>query len=150
MKAAVVAFLLALFLPCAEGRAIVNPHNADGRCNSCHSKVPAAGPDGEMDYNFLAEDIDPTCMICHNEECCTIAKPHQTTHPSGIDRWDKEKYGTPEKLPLSNGYITCVTCHFWRRANNPNAQDYKLVRIVEISTRGIVWTGLCHDCHKGI
>ena len=149
MKTTGFALLLALLLPCAEGLAIVNPHIGDGRCNSCHTKVPATGPDGTIDYNFLAEDIDPTCMICHDRECCTIAKPHQSTHPSGIDRWDKKKYGTPEKLPLSNGYITCATCHFWRRAINPSAQDYKLVRMVEISASGIDWTKLCSDCHKG-
>lgn len=147
MKTAGFAVLLALLIP-SGGLAIDNPHLGEGRCNSCHLKVPAAGPDGKLDYNFLAEDIDPTCMVCHSQECCTIAKPHQTNHPSGIDRWDKEKYGTPTKLPLSNGSITCVTCHFWRRANNPSAQDYKLVRIVEISTRSIDWTKLCADCHK--
>lgn len=144
----VFALLLSTLLPGGEVRAVVNPHFEDNHCNSCHLRLPAAGADGKMDYSFLAEEIDPTCMICHSQGCCSIAAPHQTTHASGIDKWDRQLFGRPEKLPLSDGFITCVTCHFWRRAINPAAQDYKLVRLVEISSRGKNWTGLCLDCHK--
>jgi hypothetical protein len=144
--AAVLAISFGL-VPCFPAAAITNPHYTE-HCPSCHLKLPEKGSDGEMDYNFLAEDIDPTCMICHSDECCTIAKPNQFTHASGIDRWDEDKYGTPQVLPLFDGYITCVTCHFWRRSNNPAPVDYKLVRLVEITPTGVRWTVLCQDCHR--
>ncbi len=140
--------LALVLLWAAPTAAVVNPHYDENSCGSCHLNQPTAGPDGGMDYHFLGEQIDRTCMICHGQGCCTIAGPHQSTHPSGIDRWDKEKYGVPQKLPLTDGYITCVTCHFWRRANNPEKQDYKLVRLVEIKPSKIEWTVLCADCHK--
>jgi hypothetical protein len=127
--------------------AIINPHYEE-HCPSCHIQNPEKQADGSMDYNFLAEDIDPTCLICHEQECCTIRKPHESTHASGINDWDEEKYGIPQQLPLSDGYITCATCHYWRRSNNPSPKDYKLVRLVEISDTSIKWTVLCHDCHK--
>ena len=143
-----LTFFLAL-APCLPVEAIVNPHYKDN-CPSCHLKLPDKGSDGVTDYNLLAEDIDPTCLICHMDSCCTIAKPHESTHASGIDRWDKRKYGTPRKLPLSGGYITCVTCHFWRRNNNPAPEDYKLLRLVEIRPTKVDWTVLCHDCHADL
>lgn len=145
---AALAAVLLLFSSPTPAEAIINPHYDDNSCRSCHLQDPAAGADGEMDYNFLAEDIDPTCLICHKQDCCTIAKPHEYTHASGLNEWDEEKYGNPESLPLSDGYITCATCHFWRRANNPAGKDYRLLRLVEISTKGIDWTVLCSDCHK--
>ena len=145
--AAVAALAILLFgVPAA---AIVNPHYDDDSCGSCHLRLPAEGSDGKMDFGFLGEEIDPTCLICHEQECCTIAKPHQSTHPSGMEEWDERKYGSPETLPLSDGHITCATCHFWRRANNPRDEDYKLLRLVDISPTGIKWTVLCRDCHKG-
>lgn len=143
-----VAFALFLALtPCSWANAIINPHDKDS-CPSCHLKLPDKRANGVTDYNFLAVDIDPTCLICHEDACCTIAKPHHSTHASGIDRWDRAKYGAPKQLPLSKGYITCVTCHFWRRSNNPAPEDYKLVRLVDIRPTGVDWTALCHDCHS--
>jgi len=140
--------LLSLVLFCGNSVAIVNPHYDDESCGSCHLKLPEKGTDGSLDYNFLGEEVDPTCMICHEKNCCTIAGPHETTHASGIDRWDEEKYGRPEKLPLSDDFITCATCHFWRRSNNPKPDDYKLLRLVQIGSTSVDWTNLCADCHK--
>lgn len=138
----------AIILLASPASAILNPHYDANSCGSCHLKEPTAGQGGAMDFHFLGEEIDRTCMICHTQDCCSIAKPHEATHASGIDKWDKRKYGQPEKLPLTDGYITCVTCHFWRRANNPASEDYKLVRIVAIKPTGVDWAGLCVDCHK--
>jgi hypothetical protein len=143
-----VVLLLALF-PCSAAEAIINPHYKDN-CPSCHLKLPEKGADGATDYHFLAEEIDPTCLVCHMDSCCSIAKPHETTHASGMDRWDRSKYGAPKRLPLFDGYITCATCHFWRRSNNPAPEDYKLVRLVAIRPTGVDWTALCHDCHSGL
>lgn len=126
---------------------IINPHEGD-HCGSCHLKDPVLGPDEEMDYNFLAEEIDPTCMICHDKKCCSIGEKHRT-HPSGIDEWDRDKFDQPENLPLSSGYITCTTCHFWRKDLEEKAREYKMVRIVNVTERGIDWTVLCLDCHRG-
>lgn len=147
MRLLFLPLIMVLLMSASPSRAIVNPHYTDS-CGSCHIQEPSTGPDGEMDYKFLAEDIDPTCLICHEQNCCTIAKPHERTHASGIDDWDRDKYGTPEILPLSDEFITCATCHFWRRANNPKPDDYKLLRLVEIQPNKIDWTSLCQDCHK--
>ncbi len=149
MRSSVLVVVLPIFFIAVSASAIVNPHYDEGTCGSCHLRLPVKGPDGEMDYSFLGEDIDSTCLICHEKECCTIAKPHEMTHPSGIDEWDEEKYGRPDTLPLSGGYITCATCHYWRRDNNPSDRDYKLLRLVDIGPSKIEWTVLCRDCHKG-
>lgn len=146
MKALSSSVLVVLLLDATTVSGIVNPHYID-HCSSCHRSLPAPGEGGEMDYHFLAEDIDPTCLICHEDACCTIGKPHRT-HPSAIDSWDQERFGEPDRLPLADGYITCVTCHFWRRANNPGPEDYKLVRLVDIRPTSIDWTVLCLDCHR--
>lgn len=131
----------------APAAAIVNPHYEE-HCTSCHLQAPERGADGKVAYNFLAREIDPTWMICHEQGCCTIRKPHASTHASGLRGWSREKYGMPRVLPLFDGYITCATCHFWRRSNNPAPQDYKLVRLVRISATGVDWTALCKDCHR--
>ncbi len=125
---------------------IINPHEGK-HCLSCHVREPVREGGEITDYSFLAKEIDPTCMICHGPGCCSIgSKDH--THASGIKHWDVKLYGAPRKLPLKDGYITCVTCHFWRRDLNPEPEDYKLLRIVKITKRGIDWTELCHDCHR--
>jgi len=129
----------------APAAAVINPHSDEDSCLSCHLEEP---PSGAADVELLAGGIDETCLVCHRNECCTIAKPHEQTHPSDIDSWDKRKYGEPAQLPLQDGRITCVTCHFWRRAKNPSPADYKLVRIVQILSTRVDWTGLCQDCHK--
>lgn len=147
MRFGVVVALIFLLAPCPPAGAIINPHYREN-CPSCHLKLPEKGPAGAMDYHFLAEEIDPTCLICHKDACCSIAGPHESTHASGIDRWDRKKYGTPKKLPLSSGMITCATCHFWRRSINPARQDYKLLRLVEIGPTRLDWTVLCLDCHS--
>ncbi|HWR96846.1 MAG TPA: hypothetical protein VN317_00335 [Candidatus Methanoperedens sp.] len=146
MRTLVLLFLMQV--SAVQAQAMVNPHYDQKSCGSCHLQEPSAREGGGMDYHFLGEEIDRTCNICHTQDCCTIAGPHQGTHPSGIDRWDERKYGRPKELPLFGGYITCATCHFWRRDNNPKPQDYKLVRLVDIRPTKIDWTLLCADCHK--
>ncbi len=141
-----IVLLAGLALPgTAPASEVINPHVGD-HCRSCHLRVPEQGADKPKDYQLLGEEIDPTCLICHERACCTIGTGHQT-HPSGIDTWDKTKFRPPATLPLSGGYITCATCHFWRRELNPAPKDYKLVRLVNISGTKIDWTVLCHDCH---
>ena len=148
MSRALAAGLFMAALVSVPAYGIVNPHYAEESCGSCHRNLPEVGPDGEIDYSFLGGEIDRTCNICHEDACCNISGPHLSTHPSGVDRWDKEKYGTPEHLPLADGFITCVSCHFWRRDNNPLPTGYKLLRIVKVGTTGRDWTGLCKDCHR--
>lgn len=141
---ALAAAALALLLR-APAAAVIDPHHDADSCLSCHPQAP---PPGARDVEFLAGDIDETCLVCHRNECCTIARPHESTHPSGISHWDKRRFGEPERLPLQDGQITCVTCHFWRRDNNPLAEDYKLLRIVRILPTRVDWTLLCQDCHE--
>lgn len=50
----------------------------------------------------------------------------------------------PATLPLCDGYITCLTCHY---RDKPEGADYKRIRIVKIKGDQADWAGLCRDCH---
>jgi hypothetical protein len=125
----------------------INPHFGD-HCDVCHAAIPSRNAAGGMDYHFGGEDVDPSCLRCHGESqrCCSIGA-EGFTHRSGIDRWDRRKYGRPRRLPLMDGYITCTTCHFYIRAANPAPRDYKLVRLMAFVNDAPDWAALCTDCH---
>jgi hypothetical protein len=114
-----------------------NPHLREGcTWGSCHIEDPLGG-----DILLLGESIDHTCCICHTEKCSLT---EGTNHLSNIDQWDKNEFESPTSLPLYDGYITCMTCHY---RSKPQGADYKMVRIVTLEGAQITWEDLCRDCH---
>ena len=116
---------------------VSNPHPSEGcTWNSCHTEDPFGG-----NILLLGESIDGTCCICHTEKC-TLTQG--TNHISNIDQWNKDEFKNPGSLPLYNGFITCMTCHY---RTKPQGADYKMVRIVTLDGDRISWAELCVDCH---
>jgi len=140
-------FVALLFLP-VPGRAgepgrIASPHGEPPSCPSCHTKVPTSEEGAAGIYSLRGDSIDETCCICHVPKCKPIEG--KRNHPSNINRWNREELRAPDTLPLYNGYITCLTCHY---RNRPEGADYKRVRIVKIKGDRADWAGLCRDCHS--
>ncbi len=116
---------------------VSNPHSSE-RCawNSCHMEDPLGS-----DILLLGESIDSTCCICHTAKC---ALTEGKNHISNIDKWNRNEFRSPGSLPLYDGYITCMTCHY---RTKPQGPDYKMVRIVTVEGDQVTWTELCRDCH---
>lgn len=112
-----------------HGADVVNPHREPAQCLSCHKKTPTGEQTGGDPPGILKDTIDGTCHICHPYDCCRIHSLKGHNHPSCVSMWDVENFTQPEKLPLYDGYITCLTCHLHRYGDGP---DYKMVRLVQI------------------
>lgn len=140
----IISLIIAGSAPVAVG--LLNPHIKPEPCESCHRKIPNEDETRAGDYFLLKDTIDATCHICHEYTCCKVGSLHEKNrnHPSDIDSWDSDIARKPRDLPLHNGFITCNTCHLHTK---PDGEDYKLVRLVKISTMKNDWTELCMDCH---
>jgi predicted CXXCH cytochrome family protein len=78
----------------------VNPHWKNVMCVTCHEDKPEKG-----EPNLLMNgDVNGLCIRCHNAE---VSKAF--LHPVDIE--PSEKVHIPDDMPLSNGKITCQTCH---------------------------------------
>ena len=128
-------FLLSITVVQAE---IVNPHLQPDSCLSCHTKVPSAAEVSAGNYFFIGETIDDTCGSCH----LSHVGAENDHHPDTGD-WERNRYPDPEILPLKNGKITCITCHFCLAPDDPTVH---LLR--KVAHRGdLDWSELCRDCH---
>ena len=162
-----VAMLAALMaaLPCAcsllvehaDAAEIVNPHDTSKPkfCLNCHTEEIYAKNCNEPEgYCLLAGSVDGLCLTCHiKEECCKPGLTHlpkihlgMKNHPSNVEASDIPSAYYPKTLPLHQGRITCRTCHLHVREK---PDGYKMLRLVDITSKGVDWTVLCHDCHKG-
>ncbi|MDT8395385.1 MAG: hypothetical protein RRA32_02910 [bacterium] len=78
----------------------INPHWKDVMCISCHIDEPAMG-NPRLKYQG---NITLLCNRCHDGE---IAR--NDIHP--VDIQPSDNVVIPEKMPLSEGFLTCATCH---------------------------------------
>jgi hypothetical protein len=72
-------------------------------CNECHTKIPTRGKDNNKFLKFDG-DFKQLCK-CHYE---TQARD---LHPVDLIPSDETKKNIPEKFPLSDGNLTCDSCH---------------------------------------
>ena len=139
-----------------DAAALADPHDTamPKFCLNCHTEEIYSKSCSENDgYCLLAGTVDGICMSCHvNEECCKPGLEHLPrlhlglrSHLSDIDARDVAPTSYPRTLPIHQGRITCRTCHLHTR--EPGG-DYKMLRLVRISSRGVDWTALCQDCHR--
>jgi hypothetical protein len=78
----------------------INPHWKDVMCIACHIEEPGEGtPNLKYQGN-----ITLLCNRCHDGE---IAR--NDVHP--VDKKPSENVAIPEDMPLSQGLLTCATCH---------------------------------------
>jgi predicted CXXCH cytochrome family protein len=78
----------------------VNPHWRNVMCVTCHVGKPEKGAPNLL----MSGDVNSLCIRCHNAE---VAKAF--LHP--VDCEPSENVHIPDDLPLSEGKITCQTCH---------------------------------------
>jgi len=78
----------------------INPHWKNVMCVTCHKDKPQKGA-----ANLLMNgDVNGLCIRCHNDQ---VTKAF--LHP--VDCEPSEKVHIPDDMPLSDGKITCQTCH---------------------------------------
>ena len=136
--------LLLLPWPCRAGEleGIPSPHAEPSSCPSCHTEVPTPEEASAGRYSLRGDSIDETCCICHITKCKPIEG--KKNHPSNINRWNREEMRAPATLPMFDGYLTCLTCHY---RNKPEGGGYKRLRIVKVRGDRADWAMLCRDCH---
>lgn len=108
----------------------------DGRyCLECHTETVN---DGNLSLRFT--DILQTCR-CHGYTSDTY------THPVDIVPSPEIKAKIPVELPLTDGKITCTTCHLiqWQCQNDPDAKRVNAIflRVNPFLPR----TAICYFCH---
>jgi len=105
--------------------------NEGRRCEFCHVGTPVVGRDRSDTVKLLAPP-DLLCMRCHD----VAASP--SNHHRYFARGGVVVGRVPDFLPLSDGRITCTTCH------NPHqleASNYRL-------RGGVGESALCLECHR--
>lgn len=143
-------FAFAVFPLSGFGEAIPinDPHIEPAKCNSCHNREMKPEEKASGEDILLAGSVDETCHICHPYDCCRINSLKGHNHPSNVDKWDVDNFTEPEKLPLFDGMITCLTCHYHRRVDM-DSKGYRMVRLVKVKLDSVDWTDLCLNCHVG-
>jgi predicted CXXCH cytochrome family protein len=104
-----------------------DPHNFTQReCSICHIDVENSPVD-------IKSDITYSCEICHTNYSAS------QSHPSDV----QPTLSIPNDMPLMNGRLTCLTCHYAHVDNN--AQYSKKHYFLRRPIRGIIF---CSSCHK--
>ena len=83
----------------AASAEVDNPHWTGLHCLECHSRQEG----GALRFNG---DIIQVCNRCHESETATRER-----HPSGLALTERMKESTSFRWPLSDGRITCLSCH---------------------------------------
>ena len=147
------AAVLAMF---SDAFGMASPHDSDKPkfCLNCHTEeIYTKNCNENEGYCLLAGSVDGLCLTCHlKEDCCKPGLEHlprlylgKHSHPTDIEARDIPRADFPKTLPLFQGRITCRTCHL-HTAGKPD--DYKMLRLVKISGKGVDWSVLCLDCHQ--
>ncbi len=120
-KGWIFALLLFLLLPALGCAGFIKEQNLPEikkDCSSCHPAEVKKGP------VLLNKPLSDLCLDCH-----------ATRKGAAEHRVDVVPAMAVQKLPLSNGKMTCVTCH------DPHKNKYgKMLRVKA--------KDLCSACHK--
>jgi hypothetical protein len=106
-----------------------NVHFNRSYCSECHRE-------GE-ELRFA--DFSQTCR-CHGYT------PETYTHPVGVYLNAEKRASIPSRFPLTDGKITCKTCHDLQlqcRDNDNAPKNKKFLRISPLLSR----TAICYQCH---
>jgi len=103
---------------------------SDDKCVLCHSDV-------KVSPGSIKPTITLACRACH------MKLEQKKSHPSDV-------YPTmtvPEDMPLTDGKLTCITCHFVHPEDGmPDlTEDHLFLRR---QTRGIYFCTICHRIDK--
>ncbi|MEW6380653.1 MAG: cytochrome c3 family protein [bacterium] len=89
------------FLKMAES---INPHKSGIFCFQCHEKEPRPG-DKELHLKSGGNSVQ-VCRSCHDNK-----RAKADNHPVGIIPSKERGVKVPEKFPLKEGKLACITCH---------------------------------------
>jgi len=125
-------FILCLLLIC-----VVTVHGLSGKphefsadkCGLCHY-------DEKNEPMHLKSEVTAGCKTCHPEP------GEDKSHPTDL----YPKLSVPKDMPLIEGKLTCVTCHFVHPKEDTYAaeKNYFLRRQV----RGVFFCNICHELDK--
>lgn len=103
---------------------------SDDKCVLCHSNV-------KDDPGSIKPTITLACNACH------LKLEQKKSHPSDV-------YPTmqvPEDMPLTDGKLTCITCHYVHPEDNiQHLTDNRL--FLRRQSRGIFFCTICHKIDK--
>jgi len=106
------------------------PHTfLNNECGYCHIDVDTSPKE-------IRPDISLSCEKCHSEYS------KSQSHPTDI----YPRLTIPNDMPLTEGRLTCLTCHYVHIENNiqRNKKHYFLRRHV----RGMVFCSACHEINN--
>jgi predicted CXXCH cytochrome family protein len=86
------------------------------------------------------------CFSCHDGSVLDSRRllwsPESVNHKIGVPL--KEEMRAGNRLPLSNGRITCITCHTSHATSTPEEKDVQSGLFLRINNNN---SGLCLNCH---
>jgi predicted CXXCH cytochrome family protein len=82
----------------------VEPHKTGVFCFLCHEKEPR-----QKDQPLYLKYGNDTVRLC--KECHDNKRARADNHPVGVIPSKEKSARIPEEFPLTDGKITCVTCH---------------------------------------
>ena len=102
-------------------------HRLDGDCEACHTAdAVTLHADAQAAKTLVAPDLEERCNACHGDE--------GPSHKTGV----APTKPVPDSLPLTEGKLTCATCHFMHGEANAG-EDFCRID----NRRG----ELCLTCH---
>jgi hypothetical protein len=102
-------------------------HRSDGACETCHTADAATlHADPAAARTAVVPDLEARCMACHGDE--------GPSHKTGVEPTKP----VPDALPLTEGKVTCATCHFMH-GEGDRSDDFCRID----NRRG----ALCLSCH---
>ncbi len=113
----------------------VNPHLNPPFCASCHESTNYS----KTDIGF-GGDITKMCQSCHDGR-----KAAREVHPFGIKPGKNVKKQIPSQFPLSNGRLTCLSCHDVSSQCNGSLNDSKEKN--NFLRGNPSWSIFCFQCH---
>jgi predicted CXXCH cytochrome family protein len=111
----------------AADSVVIRPHFRRGLCFTCHTNTD--------DYALRDEDVNALCDRCH-----ASGKIVANIHPI---RKVPPKITVPKGWPLTDGALTCLTCHDQGHEDQP--QRLWMLRGGPYATKRAV----CRNCHSG-
>lgn len=110
-------------------------------CLECHVKIPSR--ESKDDYLRYGGDFQELCR-CHYPESGLIH-----THPVNARPGDNENLNVPESFPLSDGKVTCRSCHDLYTQCRDSEEDRILLQ-GQMLLRGLPYDtrlDFCFRCH---
>lgn len=83
---------------------MVDPHKTGVFCFLCHVKEPR-GKEGPL-YLKYGQDTVRICKECHDNK-----RARADNHPVDVVPSKERRIHIPDDFPLTDGRVTCVTCH---------------------------------------